>query len=291
MDFTIIITKPIEEMLIGDTPILGEYSMPYLKGPELCNLSSNFGLTKTYRWGGSNQSRWEYMDDLLKFLNERGRVAELMSFLFKIERFEQLKGLGSFDTIQQKHKEIISGAISYINEQILLARKELRVINNRFVLSTIGEEPVIQTPKVHIISQQYIRELPSRIKDDLTNKDYDSVITKSRTLLEEVLIFIIEKLTLERYKSNGDLNKIYQEATVLLNMKQQKEWDKRINSLLGGMHKIVDAIAGMRNLNSDAHGVGSGRLTINEREAVLAANTAIILAEYWLSVYEGRTKK
>lgn len=93
----------------------------------------------------------------------------------------------------------------------------------------------------------------------MQNRDFDSVITKSRTLLEEVLIYIIEKLTKERYKSSGDLIKIYQEATGLLNMRQKREWDKRINELLGGLHKIVSAISSMRNMNSDAHGVGSGR--------------------------------
>ena len=40
-----------------------------------------------------------------------------------------------------------------------------------------------------------VRICVKRIKEDIKNKDYDSVITKSRTLLEEVLIFIIEKMT------------------------------------------------------------------------------------------------
>lgn len=78
------------------------------------------------------------------------------------------------------------------------------------------------------------------------------------------MIYIIERLTKERYKSSGDLNKIYQDVTELLNMKQQKEWDKRVNSLLGGLHKIVDSISSMRNMNSDAHGVGAGRISIRK---------------------------
>ena len=147
---------------------------------------------------------------------------------------------------------------------------------------------MIETPKVKIITTQYIRELPERIKDDINNKDYDSVITKSRTLLEEVLIFIIEKMTFERYKSNGDLVKIYQDATELMNMRQKGDWDKRVNELLGGLHKLVSAISSMRNMNSDAHGAGSGRINIKEREALLVAHSSMMLAEYWLSVYEKR---
>lgn len=112
------------------------------------------------------------------------------------------------------------------------------------------------------------------------------MITKSRTLLEEVLIFIIERMTFERYKSNGDLIKIYQDATELLGMRQNKDWDKRVNELLGGLHKLVRAISSMRNMNSDAHGAGSGRINIKKREAMLVANSSMMLAEYWLSVFE-----
>ena len=152
----------------------------------------------------------------------------------------------------------------------------------------LGQEMVFETLKVKVITSQYIRELPERIKNDIESNDYDSVITKSRTLIEEVLIFIIEHLTHERYKSSGDLNKIYQETTDLLNMRQKSEWDKRINELLGGLHKLISAISSMRNLNSDAHGVGAGRIQIKKREALLAAHSSMMIAEYLLSVYENR---
>jgi hypothetical protein len=39
-------------------------------------------------------------------------------------------------------------------------------------------------------------------------------------------------------------------------------------------------------MNSDAHGVGAGRISIKEREAILVANASMMLAEYWLSVFE-----
>ena len=39
-------------------------------------------------------------------------------------------------------------------------------------------------------------------------------------------------------------------------------------------------------MNSDAHGAGSGRINIKKREALLVAHSSMILAEYWLNVYE-----
>ncbi len=42
----------------------------------------------------------------------------------------------------------------------------------------------------------------------------------------------------------------------------------------------------MRNINSDAHGVGASIISVSERETLLVANSAIMLSEYWLGVFE-----
>lgn len=291
MDFSLLINRKIIDVLIGDVKLYGEFSLPYMSGPELCQVSTTFGLARTYTWGNrgvANKSRWEYMQDLMKHLNLQGRIPDLLSYLMQQDRFKNLIGVGDIQKVDETYKGVIKSAIDAINAQLVIARVELRLVNKTFVLTRAGEEVVIETPKVKNITSQYIRELLERIKDDLDNKDYDSVITKSRTLLEEVLIFIIEKMTFERYKSSGDLVKMYQDATELLNMRQKSDWDKRINELLGGLHKIVNAISSMRNMNSDAHGAGSGRINIKKREALLAAHSSMMLAEYWLSVFEKR---
>ncbi|MDO4190167.1 MAG: abortive infection family protein [Bacteroidales bacterium] len=289
-DFSILINnKSIIEMLDGDKKVFGDYALPYMSGPALCELSTEFGLSKSYSKDGEHLSRWKYMQELLQFLDKKGRVSNLLSYLFQMKRFSNITNLGKPEFVEETHKKIVEGAINYINEQLTIAQKELRLIRNQFVIVNTGEEPVFEAPKVKVVTSQYIRELPDRIKGDITNKDYDSVITKSRTLLEEVLIFIIEKLTHERYKSSGDLIKIYQEATSLLNMRQSGDWDKRVNELLGGLHKIVGAISSMRNMNRDAHGAGSGRIIIDEKETLLVAHSSMMLAEYWLAVYNKKT--
>lgn len=287
MDFSLLINnKDIINILIGDVVVFEDYSLPRLSGPQLCTLSTQFGLVRSYGLGGGNPSRWVYMQDILQYLNRQDRVGEFLSYLFKMERFTQLADLGDIDKVKTTYKAIVEGAIGKINCHLLIARKEIRIIHNQFVIVTIGEEVTFDGPKVKVVTSQYIQELPARIKDDIENKDYDSVITKSRTLLEEVLIYIIEKMTFERYKSNGDLIKIYQDATDLLGMRQKSEWDKRVNEMLGGLHKLVSSISSMRNINSDAHGAGSGRFNIRKREALLVASSSMMLAEYWLSVFE-----
>lgn len=290
MDYGILINRKVIDILIGDEKVYEEYTLPYFSGSQLCDLSCEFGLARTYHWGnkGPNLSRWVYMKDLMVYLNSQGRIPELLSRLFDRKYFEGLSTLSCPDLVIETYNSIVKSALNKINAFLMLSQKELRIHRGMFALVEVGKEPVFNVPKVKVITREYIRELPDRIKDDIVNKDFDSVITKSRTLLEEVLIFIIERLTHERYKNKGNLIKIYQETTELLNMRQRNNWDIRVNELLGGLHKLVSAISSMRDMNSDAHGVGAGRINIKEREAILVANSAMMLAEYWLAVYEKR---
>lgn len=286
MDFKLLQNRTVYDILIGDMVVYEGYSMPRYSGPQLCELSTMFGLPQQYIMGGQNLSRWMYMRDLIQYVETNNKTSELLAYLFAFQRFESLNLKGTQDEIKAKYNNIVNGAIAKINEKLLFSGVQLQIIRNQFVVSKIGEAIVVEAPKIKNITYQYIRELPDRIKDDISNKDYDSVVTKSRTLLEEVLIFIIEKKTKERYKSNGDLLKIYAEAKSLLNITQQKEWDVRINDLLSGINKIIDAIGRMRNMNSDAHGAGAGRIVIKEREARLIAASAVMVSEYMLSIYQ-----
>lgn len=54
--------------------------------------------------------------------------------------------------------------------------------------------------------------------------------------------------------------------------------------LLSGLEKTVSAVSEMRNKNGDAHGLGSGRLTIADYHARLAVNAATNMADFILSV-------
>lgn len=137
------------------------------------------------------------------------------------------------------------------------------------------------------ITVEYIRGLVGRVEEDLYSKHYDSVVTKSRTLVEEVIIYILEQRGIP-VPTSGNLIELYRECKATLGMLQDKSWDKRILEMLSGLEKIVSAVSGMRNTNSDAHGAGSARIEIKEREARLIVNSAITMCEYILDVYESQ---
>ena len=105
--------------------------------------------------------------------------------------------------------------------------------------------------------------------------------------MEETLIYYLEQHG-ETITAKGDLIKLYGQIKGLRGMTQSSTYDTRVNDLLSGLEKIVNSIASMRNMNSDAHGAGAGRINIKKREALLVAQSSMMLAEYWLSVYEGK---
>ena len=88
-DFSLLNNRKIIDILIGDTKLFEQYGLPYMSGPDLCQLCTSFGLSKTYIWGGVNGSRWTYMQSLLeKYINEDTQIGtpfvvtmrELMEF-------------------------------------------------------------------------------------------------------------------------------------------------------------------------------------------------------------------
>lgn len=285
--FGLLRNKSILEILDGDIQFDNiddvEVSMPYLSGPDIVNISQMFGLAATYNWNFATQSRWQYLDDLLEHCINNDRVSDLLSFLFSKQQFKaKLKGKTA-EQIEDIYNRIINIIIEQINGVLYFGGNKLAVINSNFIVIPINSTVEITAPSVKSIDRDYIKDISNRAMQDVLNKNYDSAITKSRTLLEEVFCYVIEKKN-EKPVSYGDIGKLYKQVKDLYKMHTDKEIDKRINSLLSGLEKIVSSIAEMRNANSDAHGVGSRRISIAEHHAMLFVNSAMTMAEFVLSI-------
>ena len=137
------------------------------------------------------------------------------------------------------------------------------------------------------VNLEYIQQLPTRISKDIQNKDFDSVLTKSNTMIDEVLKYIIENTKGKSIDNNTVRSKdLRNQAFERLNIKLTKIWIKRIKALVGALNTLSDKILEMRNSQGDAHAQGSRRIVINEEEAILTANSAMILCEYLFRKYE-----
>ena len=260
-------------------------SMPYLSGPTLCDISNKFGLPVTYGWNGGAQSRWAYLDDLLAHCIQNKRESDLLAFLFSKGQFiDKLRGKTP-EVIEYAYAQIVNAIIGQINGALYFGGNELVQVGKVFVIRKLGSTVNVVAPSVKTIDRSYITDLSDRAMKDVIDGNYDSAITKARTLLEEVFCYVIEKKG-EEPSESGDIGKLYNQVKQLYNMHQSKDMDKRINGLLSGLEKILSAIAEMRNKGSDSHGVGAKRINIADHHARLFVNSAMTMADFVLAVSE-----
>lgn len=298
-NFELLRSKPILAILDGDTEFGTiqisqtksiRNALPYLSGPMLCEISVKFGLPATYSWGGGTKSRWEYLDNLLAHCISNNRASDLLGFLFSKEQFAEVLRGYTPDEIDITYQKIIATVLDQLNGQLYFGGHELVRVGERFVVQKKGAVATVAAPTVKIIDQAYIVSISERAMKDVSEGNYDSAITKCRTLLEEVFFYAIEKKN-ETPSTKGDIGKLYSQVKSLYHMHQQKDQDNRINALLSGLEKVLTAISEMRNKSSDAHGAGSNRIKLEEHHARLFVNSAMTMAEFVLSVCEHKTKR
>lgn len=291
INYDLLRNKEIIAILDGDTQLeeVNEIriAMPYLSGPDLCELSQKFGLYQEYHWGNSNKpnlSRWQYMDNLLKFTIKENKINQLLSFMMSKESFcKILSKLKTVTDIEEMHKYIIQRIIEQINSILYFGGNELIILGNQFLIKKVEEKINIEIPNINIVDREYIKDLSERAMKDISDGNMDSAITKSRTILEETFCYVIETKN-EIPSDSGDIGRLYKQVKDLYNMHSDKNMDMRINKLISGLEKIVSSLAEMRNNGSDSHGLGNKRINLADYHARLAVNASVTMAEFILSV-------
>lgn len=299
--FELLKKREILDILIGDISF-GELelknksgknitiSLPYLSGPSLCQISQKFGLGISYSWEGGSKSRWQYMQDLIGHCINNNNISNLLFFVFSKGQFsEKLSGLTEIE-VEKTYKIITSSILEHINGELSFGGNELVCVQGKYLINKKGDSIIVNTPAIKVIDRHYIIDLSERAMNDITEGNFDSAITKSRTLLEEVFCFVIEKKG-EKPSDSGDINKLYKQVKDLYNMHPKDDMDIRFKMLLSGLEKILTAIKEMRNKDSDAHGVGAKRIQIADYHARLFVNSSMTMSDFILSVSENALSK
>ena len=293
-EYDFLMKKPIIEILDGDAcldnlisedkihngqPMNVEIHMPYLSGPDICNLSEKFGSPIEY----DIFSRWSYMQEMFEKAKYKNKTQEILSYLFSKTNFSMCKNISdlSVEMFEEYYQKATTLAIKKINNFIDYTGDKLIIKNNNvFLKSDLFE---IKSKYIQKIDRTYIKEVQSKANENLRQGNFDSVLTQARTLLEEVFMYVLEVDGIQPSRK-GNIKKLYGQVKLAYSMSTGKDVDKRINELLSGLENIVDAIAEMRNKESDAHGLGRKRIKVEEHHARLALNAALTMADFILSV-------
>ena len=262
-----------------------EVTMPYLSGPQICNLSGKLGNPIQYPQDGGGLSRWQYFANLLNFCIQNKKEELLLQELFKLENFNNVLQNCNTKNIKSAYETVVACILEHVNKELYFCGYQLRKAGSNVYICILDAPLAIESKKIKNINHDYIKELINRTADDMNMGKYDSVLKTSRTLLEEVFCSVLEKKGVTP-STSGKITDLYGQVKQEYGMKQNQNFDKRVNNLLSGFEKILTSISDMRNEQSDAHGVGSKRIQIAEHHAQLFVNAAIVMADFILSVSE-----
>ncbi len=290
-------SKEIVDLFLGDKRVNSEsddkfesngYTMPYMTHSDINALAPIFGITNIENV--SDYNRLNKMAWLIEQCYKLNKENKLLKYFLDVTRYiPNKREETSIYTNEELKKETLKEVEAYfnhINNILNFSDKKLIYLNKKYKIIDLIEDSQVTHDIDKHINFDYVRNFPFRLEDNLEDENYDTVITQSRTLLEEVYIHILEYSNKDYNSAKGNLQKLNSMVKTELKMKNNRDYDKRINELLSGLNKINDAIGKMRNENSDSHGVGSKRININRREAKLVMNSAIIICDYILEIFE-----
>lgn len=288
-DWNVLKNRTIIDLLIGDACIkddfLFQYRMPYMRQYDIYEFAKKLGKNE---FSLGKASRWVYMSELLEYVIEKNKISIFFKELLELKRFRQINYQRSdYRDSSMIYWEIVHGLFKKINEELFFDKCHIEYDMQTYEFSLIDDdkEIILNTEKIINIGKSYIKDLNNQINKVIKNNDYESAITKSRTLIEEVMVYGIENKE-GKPSEKGNINNLYSQFKDFYNMHNDPNMDKRINMLLSGFEKIITSISQMRDKNSDAHGAGSKRINIEEHHVVLFANSAITMANFLLAVIE-----
>ena len=163
-------------------------SLPNLTGREICDLSTRFGFPMSYE--GNQYTRREYFEKMLDYLIQANRCSELLAFLFGKPQFQSKLSCFSPEKIDTYYNEIVKVILEKINSILHFSGHELKIIGQQFVVQPSGTKLKVHAP---MIDRTYIAEITARALQDIDAGHFDSALTKSKTLLEEVFKYVIEQ--------------------------------------------------------------------------------------------------
>ena len=138
-------------------------------------------------------------------------------------------------------------------------------------------------------SSEYLNQQISKCKSKMNSGDYDGAITNARTLIEEVLLSIEEKVVGARQDYDGKLPAMYKRVSKLINMyPDDSAVNNSLNEVLRGFVSIVSGFAGLSNNIGDRHATIKHP---SHHHAKLAVNSAFVISDFLLESYQYQTSK
>lgn len=162
---------------------------------------------------------------------------------------------------------------------ILNISKDLHLISPDVLLTVIE----------NLSGSEFISQQISKCKAKMNTEDYDGAITNARTLVEEILLYIEEKIQGSRQSYDGNLLSLYKRVSKQINMyPDDSKTGSSFNEILRGFISIIGGLAGLSNSIADRHATTKHP---KKHHAKIVVNSAMILSEFLLESFDYQQSK
>lgn len=307
--------KKIINLFIG-----GENYFPYLSLSaidEFHNMFGNTGFLKVDD-NGNNVPRFVAMRMFFDYIHSTSQTMEFLNYYIfnsdletSIEYiYQRINDEYGFDLegvpYDSKFPERICNisTLDYENRQIIreyvidcfLDRLNyfLEYFNVKFIrkgkIITSNQESDFYLISSDIEIDDDLRTLIDKAKEALKYKDYASVMTKSKSIVESEFKNILERKNFDYENNCKNMHELREVVNENLSIAKNGNLNRHVNNLITGINKSFDSLISLRNKYGDSHG-GNEYSKTKKAEATFTLNVAISLSEYYENIYERQQKK
>lgn len=260
--------KFLGKTLCGDNGIL-----PYKKGHELVDFFVGFGANDVYSEGFP--SRWQYTEDKVREFNNTKTLKSI------IENSVDPRDLID---LESDVPEIIKS----INDYLKFDGYELNKVGEFYKIHD-AKGIIVEPETVQGLSHEFIKEQIGKCQNKIDQGDFNGAITNARSLVEAVMIEIIETHTGEEVKNGGKLENLFKKVKKILNLTiDPKVLPPTIIQILSGLDSITGGLAGLSNNSGDRH---ANKFKTKKHHAKLAVNSSMTLVDFLLDSMEYQNNK
>lgn len=247
--------------------------MPYKSGQELVNFFVEFGANDRYEEGFP--SRWKYTEDKVREYNNTDTLRKIIE-----------ASLDPRDYLETVYEPKLAAELA--NEYLKFDGYELKEINGLYKI-TDANGILVEPKTVKGLNHDFINEQITKCHDKIEKGDYNGAITNARSMLEAVMIEIIEEHDGYEYKNDGNLDNMYKKIKQILNLTiDPKILPPTVLQILSGLNSITNGLAGLSNNSGDRH---ANKFKTKKHHARLAVNASMTLVDFLLDSREYQRAK
>lgn len=255
------ITKPLGQLIAGDTGIA-----PYMSGPNLVDYYNEYDFDDEY--GQGFPSRWVYSMEKIIQSNDSPKLQKILEDFVDPRRF-----VGTDKKVED--------AVDEVNKLIKFDGYSLVKSGENYKITDI-QGNFIQEENLTVIGHDFIREQVEKCQQKILSEDYNGAITNARTLIEAILIHIIETIEKAEVKNDGNLLNLYGRAKKALKIDLKKEEiPESVFQILSGLDSVINGLSGMSNNAGDRH---ANKFNTKRHHAKLVVNSAMTVSDFLIDV-------